>query len=216
MSRSSYGFLVPDAKELANGFLALKIIWKAPNYSAKGAAGYNALDESQRATFEAITDALQSRGLLDRVAQVREIWGQSDSKDGKDQYRLSVRFKPGTVAYLKQLVKKNEGFEKGCFAHVKLPSGDVITNGAACVRESGHPPNLQISWLKRDRIIGEVDIDYRELGEGHGDPANSDVRASVEEDKSEYRIVQHYGRHVIKYGVPALQCWWERRASEES
>ena len=80
-------------------------MFKNDGYNAKGAKGYNALSESRRTTFEAITNALQSRGLLKKIFLVREIWGENrDSGDGKNQFRLSVLFVPGTVAHLTSVV----------------------------------------------------------------------------------------------------------------
>lgn len=83
---------------------------------------------------------------------------------------------------------------------MKRPSGTVVDwLGADSVRQEGRRPALQISWLEGDWTVGEIDIDYRENGEGHNEPSNSDIRASAGDET-------HHERHVERFG--AIHDWW--------
>ena len=193
----SYQYLSENAKNLVNRFLD-------ENGRRPGALGYNSLTESQRATFEAIVHALYAQGIFAIVDEVTAIWGEDPgSDDGEDQFRLSVTFAEGTVEFLlSHRDYRKHPLEFG-WGHVKLPNGDVAGwTDADSVRQTGRRPGLQISWLENDRTTGEIDIDYRENGEGHDDPANSDVRASAEGEP-------HLDRHRERYRLPpALNPWW--------
>ena len=105
--------------------------------------------------------------------------------------------------------------------HVKLPGGrvigrirnpiDIITAVAQIrsirqERPAGDPAAaMQVSWLRGNPTVGEVDIDYLKPGDlGHDYAWNSDVRFQ------RGGHVSHYRRHVRTYGA-GLVDWWRRR-----
>ena len=191
----SYQYLSEDAKNLVNRLLHEKGM-------PQGAQGYNSLSESKRATFEAIVHALYAAGIFAIVDEVTEVWGKdSQSNDGEDQFRVSVILAEGAVEFL--LSHRNYRKEPFGWGHVKMPNGDVVGwLGADSLRQRVRRPSLQISWREDDDTIGEIDIDYRENGEGHNDPANSDIRDSVGEES-------HLDRHRERYRLPPdLNAWW--------
>ena len=177
------------------------------------AADYDALKESKRTTFEAIMHALEEGGLLQLVTAVTAIWGEIPrSTQGLDQFRVSVTLAEGAPEWL-----RDNGFPGRRGPHVKLSNGDrVARREAATARQSGGPPSMQVSWLKRDPTVGEIDIDYIPFGEvafnlsflanitgfGHTSPQNSDVRADPPGNPPNYDV------HVGRYGY--LERWWTR------
>ena len=192
---SSYQYLSPRAQELANEYLnGLEI--------SQGAEGYNSLDASQRATFEAIVNALYAQGILAIVDRVTAIWGEEPQAGGRHQFRLSVILVNGAVEFL--LSHRDYRKELFGWGHVKMPNGTLVGwLGADSVRQWDAPrPSLQISWLENDFTVGDIDIDYRENDENHSDAANSDVRASFGGES-------HFDRHVERYPLPPdLNPWW--------
>ena len=177
------------------------------------AADYNALKESERTTFEAIMHALEADGLLHLVTSVTAIWGEIPrSTQGLDQFRVSVTLAEGAPERL-----RDNGFPGRRGSHVKLPHGDRVgPRETATARQSGGPPSTQVSWLKRDPTVGEIDIDYipfggvefslsfiaNVMGFGHTSPQNSDVRADPPGNPPNYDV------HVGRYGC--LERWWTR------
>lgn len=193
----SYQYLSPRAQDLANMYLSRQGV-------PQGAQGYDALDVSKRATFEAIVNALYAQGILALVEEVTAIWGKDpQTDDGKHQFRLSVTLAEGAV----ELLLKHDDYRKDFFGwgHVKKPDGDLAGWwDADCVREKSRRPNLQISWLEKDFTVGDIDIDYRTDSEGHNEAGNSDVRASIEDGDT------HFDLHVEEYHLPLdLNPWWE-------
>ena len=171
---------------------------------ADDAAVYNALEESERTTFEAIMHALEAQGLLGLVVSVTAVWGEiPGSREGRDQFRLSVTLTEGAPARF-----RGSGYPGRGGAHVKLPSGTRVgRRDADTARQSEGPPSMQVSWLKRDPTVGEIDIDYVPfglldfvLGTGHLSPHNSDVRADLLGPPANYDV------HVRRYG--RLERWW--------
>lgn len=187
----SYQYLSADAGALIDGYLMNKGL-------PRGSRGYHMLSESQRTTFESIIHALESEGHLGIVAEVIEIWGEMQGAAGVDQFRLSVILTPWAVDAL-----LSQGYRRSLFGygHVKLPSGAVQGRlDADSVRQPGRRPTLQISWLEEDRTVGDIDIDYRAMHEGHHHPSNSDIRAGIAGGET------HHERHVEKFGY--IQDWW--------
>ena len=167
-----------------------------------GAQGYNSLSESQRATFEAIVHALYAEGIFAILEEVTAFWGADpQSSDGEDQFRISVTLAPHAVDFL----RAHRDYKRSAFGHghVKRPNGDVEGIFAAdSVRQRGERPTLQVSWLEDDFRTGEIDIDYRDGGEGHSEAANSDIRASVGDET-------HFLRHFRRYRTPPeINPWW--------
>ena len=167
---------------------------------------YNALEESERTTFEAIMHALEAQGLLALVTGVTAIWGEiPQSTQGMDQFRLSVTLAAGAPEQL-----GNSGYAGSGNPHVKLPNGNRVGwRDAATARQSGGSPSMQVSWLKRNPTVGEIDIDYIPFGAldffgfGHSSPQNSDVRADPLGEPPNYNV------HVRRYGH--LERWWMTR-----
>ena len=160
---------------------------------------YGSLEESQKATYEAIMHALKSEGLINIVSEVTAIWGVSKSKDGRSQYRLSVKLASGAVEYL----LNRSDYHHISRGHVKLKTGKLYgIRDADSVKDRDGVPTLQISWLEDDFTIGDIDIDYRKLFQGHNNPANSDVR-SFNSHTKEF----HYDKHIEEYG-DGLLPWW--------
>jgi hypothetical protein len=177
-----------------------------------GAVGYEKLTKSQRTTFESVMHAMEDVQLthddgtdmgcsLDLVSEVLAIWGEDkNSSKGTDQFRLSLELKQGAIEKLKQA----QEFKKKSWAgHVKLKDGSVagLVDADSIRQKVPRRPALQISWLEDDWTIGEADIDYRETGEGHLWPANSDVRAKI------WYGVWHYDRHIGRFGAELIR-WW--------
>ena len=192
----SYQHLSSRAQELVNEYLGgLEM--------PQDAEGYNSLDASQRATFEAIVNALYAQGIFAIVDKVTAIWGEDPRAGGREQFRLSVVLAKGAV----ELLLSHRDYRKDPFGwgHVKKPNGDLVGwFGADSVRQHVRRPSLQISWLENDFTMGDIDIDYRENGERHLDAANSDVRASVGEEL-------HFDRHIERYRLPPdLIPWWRQ------
>ena len=165
---------------------------------------YSTLTASQRATYEAVIHALDHHRLLGIVDAVTAIWGRGRPNSfGTDQFRLSV-----VLSRNAQIQLWDKGFEFSGRGHVKRSSGSsenrYTTDNA---REPGRLPKLQVSWLREDPRIGEIDIDYRSLRRlAHLDPANSDVRESSGENP-------HFCLHIAKYGE-RLVDWWNDEPEE--
>lgn len=199
-SPSSYQYLSRPAKALIDGLNGAG----DNDGQLDDAAGYNALEEPDRATFEAIMHALGAQGLLDIVTSVTAIWGEVPPfTQGLDQFRISVRLVDGAPARL-----DDNGYRRSGNPHVKLPDGRRVGwRDAATARQSGGHPSMQISWLKEDPTVGEIDIDYVPFGWraffgfGHASPGNSDVRDDL------WGTRPNYDEHIRRYG---LERWWGR------
>ena len=109
--------------------------------------------------------ALEALKLLDLVTGVTAIWGEKQTPPGttplpgRYQYRISVTLIEGARELL-----DNNGFtlgEKG--AHVIMSDGEVRgSDDSDTARQLGYP-SMQVSWLKENPTVGEIDIDYIEF-----------------------------------------------------
>jgi hypothetical protein len=163
-------------------------------YAQKLSADRQALfDAVVRAAFVQLENA-QGEPTETRVIQfveaVHGIWGvRPGEKEGKRMFRVSVRLGPGA----RKALRASSNIPESSFGHVLLPvakggddeaaftkfdireGGDVVT-----FRQSGPRPNLQISLLKSDERVGEIDLDYDSgcgpwpIKKCHCRPANSD------------------------------------------
>lgn len=192
---------------------------------ADSAAAYNDLRESQRTTFEAIIHAMELIGIDQYVQAVDKIWGKARISDwadeGRHQFRLSVRLTKDAASSLRE----HDDFRLEPLGHVKRANGDLVggserdvvglvryvldlalgrTDSVRQESDDGRA-SLQVSWLEDDPTIGDIDIDYRVLGDGHTEPDNSDIRSST-------GTTLHFDIHMLTYGggsANALTNWWE-------
>ena len=207
-SRESYHYLSDQAKMFIDQLCGVGDC----NGQLDDAAAYNALEESKRTTFEAIMHALEAQELLHLVTGVTAIWGEIQTPPGttppagRHQYRISV-----TLIEMAPVLLENNGYILGAGnARVKMPNGEVRGwLDSETARQSGDHPSMQVSWLKQDPTVGEIDIDYIKfgflavLGFGHLNSRNSDVRADL------WNSPWNYEAHVRRYGD--LERWWETR-----
>lgn len=186
---------------------------------------YATLDESQMATFESITNALEKTQLTDKktgkslgnalslVGSLDEIVGENIG--GKNHLRLYVNLTSEGVGTLEHAKQFGGGIFNAMAADHKRygKDGKVITEFPDNLREDGGLPSLQISYAK-DRIQADIDIDYRGLGEGHTKHYNSDVRQTGPEIDSKGRPINNYLRYIDRWS--GLQQWWkqEKRADD--
>jgi len=156
---------------------------------------------SSRTTFDAVTHALFSSTLTDRVSgqplgrtfdlidYIETVHGQIDGTSPDKQFRLYVTLKPGARTKL-DLAKEFNRVMDNAFFHEGYPLS---------YRQSGSP-SLQVS-MSRDATRGDIDVDYRpgrfpsSLVNGHFPADNSDVRAS--------NLERHNGRWS------GLVNWWD-------
>ena len=172
---------------------------------------YHGLPDAERATYEAVVHALDHYGLLESVDAVTQIWGEAEwsltaRPSGANQFRLSVIFSRDAT---RRFWDAGFRFEGG--GHVKLANGQRRGGRHTwSTREPGNPPKLQISWLRADPRLGEIDIDYRPLRSAqHVQAANSDVR-------DQYNGVPHVCGYEEKYGderAERLGLWADKRRS---
>ena len=173
---------------------------------------YRSLPEAERATYEAVVHALDHYSLLESVDAVTQIWGEAEwsltpRPSGTNQFRLSVIFSRDAT---RRFWEKGFRFTGG--GHVKLSNGRLRGNRHTwSARGPGNPPTLQMSWVRADPRIGEIDIDYRPLQSGmpHVQAANSDVR-------DQYNGVGHVCSYQEKYGddtAERLGHWADKRRS---
>jgi hypothetical protein len=188
-------------KELTDRSNALLVTYATfKNYPSKDpAVVYKNLSPDRRAVFDAIVRALfvriqdddgnPGKRVIDFVEEVRGIWGvRPKQKEGRHMFRISLRFS----ASMRDTLKKSSNLPGSTKGHVLLPmqkGGDddpaftgfatlLKTSDIQTFREASKEPKLQISVLKNDPAIGEVDIDYDGftiLCGCHCKPSNSDV-----------------------------------------
>ncbi len=149
---------------------------------------YNGLTEDQQTTFESVTHALEnstvtnkktgkSVSALSLVKGVTQITGQQDGKGGREQFRLLVDLKKGAIGKF----KKSKEFNKTAFGKI-VPDGHIykdgkLQKGVPSVRQGGDGAKLQVSYENGKSLEADIDVDYRDIGKGHFEPYNSDVRA---------------------------------------
>ncbi|HEU0007500.1 MAG TPA: hypothetical protein VFS12_16065, partial [Terriglobia bacterium] len=205
-----YTDLTSRQKELIDSYIA--DYNQKTGFSVTPEAGYAALSNSERTTFDGITHALSKTELsdaegkslgtaLDLVVGVERIAGQYYGRQGDEQFRVFCKLKPGT----REILEKSREFKFG-------EENTVYHVGYAhSYRQLGNVPNLQFS-MSEDGLRADIDVDYRSskvpaaMWNGHLSSANSDIRAG-----------DNYKRHNNRWA--GLINWWSAilgKMSEEA
>jgi RHS repeat-associated protein len=192
-----YKHLTGKQKDLIDEWAAKQNELEGVDMSAE--ERYNGLDESERATYEAVTHALMNTALtdangnvvgnaLDLVASVDSIAGEVEGKGGDKQFRVYFTLKEGAA----EILQSAQGFARGKnrVHHEGFP--DSFRQGRNPLRK-GKRAGLQVS-VSADGNRSDVDVDYRFLT--HLTVDNSDVRAEG-----------NYQRHIDRW--PGLVKWWD-------
>jgi RHS repeat-associated protein len=164
---------------------------------------YNTLNESQMATLESVTYALEHTNVsgggnaLQQVAGVTGIAGEVKGESGDKQFRLFAELTPGAI----DKISKTGGFEYS--SNVKLGFIQLYHKGFPYSYRQNTLPSLQPSYSKGnillDSLRSDIDIDYEpHSSPAHLQPANSDVRAPG-----------HYQQFIDKW--PGLRNWWDKK-----
>lgn len=169
---------------------------------------YATLGESQMATFEAVTHALDNTPITDAngnvtgnalqlVAGVTDIRGEILGARGDQQFRLFGNLREDVL----EVLSSSTGFGGVGRNLFGFHPGYPIS-----IRQRGSPPGIQFS-ISEDGLRGDIDIDYRRrplLGifdrEGHLRPSNSDVMSTQ-------GGISNYQRHIDRW--PGLRNWWQ-------
>ena len=123
---------------------------------------------------------------IDFLEAVHGIWGvRPNDMQGKHQFRVSVKLRPGVRKVLKDSVELGHG-TMGHVLTAVVKGGDddpafqdfQVESSFLKVdtHRANFSPSLQISYLQADNTIGEIDVDF-DTGPCHLKPANSDVRS---------------------------------------
>ena len=135
------------------------------------------LTEDRRVEFHAVLRTLftpifpqadpASPRLIDFVEGVTGIWGvRPDDDEGRHQFRLSVVFDPALAEILDGA---GTNFRTREWGHVLMPGGDddsgftsfdVRTDAESYEENTNLTPRIQISYLRSDPSVGEIDIDF--------------------------------------------------------
>lgn len=125
--------------------------------------------------------------LVGWMSELRGIWGvRPGQTEGRHQFRLSVVLKPG----FRKKIGESDNFESALGAHVLLPvqmGGDddpafanfkVDKNARTWRQVADSAPRAQVSQLKSDESVGEIDLDF-DSWTCHTRPSNSDSGAEA-------------------------------------
>lgn len=166
---------------------------------------FQSIYESRRATFEAVTDALENTSLTDSktgqslgialnlITEIERIAGYeqlryTDTIQGDEQFRLYVKLKPQALETLSKARELGAGINLQILGlHEGYPKS---------YRLKGIKPSIQISTT-RDGSQADIDIDY-DSGGNHLKVENSDVRFG-----------KHYDAHLNRWPKSALKNWWK-------
>lgn len=163
--------------------------------------GFDRLNTVQSLLRASMTGLAPGDPVIARIEGLTGIWGARPGREeGRHQFRLSVRWKPG----LRSALNGSEAFDSALGAHVLLPvatggdddgsyTGFVVKSDARTWRQvADDPPRLQLSMLKSDELVGEIDLDY-DTWVCHMRPANSDagsrtVRSHVDKLNAQFQF----------------------------
>lgn len=180
---------------------------------------YGTLDESQQATYEANTYALEHTELHDKkgndlgnalnlVKSVNEIVGEN--RGGDTHVRLYVTLTDNAI----DTVAKSKEFSKGKDFMGIAGSGHGEYNESYRLKGI---PSIQISYNPDARTRGDIEIDYRDRGlfsgEGHTQHYNSDIR-QVGPETANGRPISNYQRFIDRW--PGLRQWWQPKTLSNS
>ncbi len=162
---------------------------------------YNALSESQRSTYEGVTNALENTTIigadgtkmnaLDTIQRVNVIAGEIEGMGGADQFRLFVTLKEGAKEFI-----------EGAKNFYSVPGhGDEYPDSRQL---KGGEPSPQFSMSRKERKA-DIDVDYESkkvltnlfTGFKHVRPPNSDVRASDHFEKHNKRFASQSGQKPL-------------------
>jgi hypothetical protein len=201
------------------------------SYASKDPAVlYKNLSPDRQAVFDSIVRALfvpiqdedgnPGKRVIDFVEEVRGIWGvRPKQKEGRHMFRLSLRFAGG----LRDTLKKSSNLPGSTNGHVLLPKqqgGDddpaftnfaslLQTSGVQTFREASQEPKLQISVLKNDPAVGEVDIDFDGVTifcGCHCRPSNSDVGSRKPPPDTHVHLTA-FNLDVPYFSTPLKTAW---------
>ena len=167
------------------------------------------LSESQMATYESVTYALEHTSVIDasgnlgnalqQVAGVTGIAGEVSGAGGDKQFRIFADMKPGGI----DAIGATPGFKADSNIKARLlffniqPYHKGFPDSYRQDRKSGvtgMEAGLQPSYSK-DKLRADIDVDYRFLS--HLGTANSDIRAKG-----------NYQRFIDRW--PGLRNWWDK------
>lgn len=148
------------------------------------------LDRDQRPTGEL---------LIDFVDTFTGIWGvRTGSRIGEHQFRLSVKWRSKSGRTIHDALSESFNFPRAYFSrpHVLKPGGDddptfvdfrVDNDAITRIQVIWGHPKIQVSYLKDDPTVGEVDLDFHYwYAPCHYTPSNSDP-ASVGRNSHSHR-----------------------------
>lgn len=170
---------------------------------------YNTLNESQMATFESVTYALEHTQLADKkgnnmgnalqlVAGVTEIAGEVKGESGDKQFRIYADLKEGAVDKFAQAKDFKYSSNRKLLGLIQ-PYHKGFPDSYRQTRKEGVKgleAGLQPS-ISEDGRRSDIDIDYR-FGAAHLKAANSDVRAPG-----------NYQKFIDRW--PGLRNWWDKK-----
>lgn len=153
------------------------------------------------------------------VEAVHGVWGvRPGDGNGKHQFRMSVAWNPSLVPLLEDssnlpggslghvligVPRANTGDDNSSFNQWDIRDGDDVVTFRQ--RKAGSPSaRLQLSMVKPDNRLGEIDIDVDTDWICHNRPANSDI-GSIDGTK-ESHLVEYNKRFDF---LPALQLTWQ-------
>lgn len=162
---------------------------------------YNQLPQSEKTTFDAVTNALWTTKLtdeagaplgsaIDLIEYLERVRGRVKGTRGDVQFRIYAALKDNAIGIL----DKSREFQRegnNTVYHKGYPMN---------YRQQGGAPSMQIS-IALDGKRADIDVDYRSssfpaaLLNGHLSASNSDVRAG-----------NNYDRHVGRWS--GLTNWW--------
>jgi hypothetical protein len=155
---------------------------------------WKALNETQHASFLAITHALHSLELLQEVERLTHIKGEADGS-GTNQFRLFCNLRETSLPVLRRVLDGpktsiHDGFPASFRQRRdKAPKLQICTR---TILEFDQFGRIHRRWEATDRAC-DVDVDYRDPGEGHLRPSNSDV--THRDDR-----IDHFARHEGVFG----------------